>query len=721
MESVEAQRPEATEAPPIAPGTAPRRFDVRDYLRLVQKRKWLMIVVFAAAVTVGGMFARVQQPAFEAVATVSIRRVPQGLLFISGENPRLPDSLSLETHAAKARSVSVADAALERLHQEDYKGTIPAEAADLQKTLRTNASEPDLIIIRSTTGARGDAVAYANAAAQAFVDASTSTRKDEIEAAMAAMQKQLEEGEDGEPSVEEQLAAAERAVAKFQEENGIFSPTEDLTRVLEARAAYQRLQADARASAGEASAAAAALAGQLQNTPQVESLTAPVESPVVTQLRLELARKRAELAEARARYTPEYGKLQDLEAEVEELEAELRLRQDETVEQTTYTRSASHDRLLGQLADAEARAAGWRQRERTLGQVLRDHGEAIEDLPAKSRQLAALIAEAERLRTLRDGLRAQLQESKINSTMETPQAAVLSEATAATQIAPQTQKTIFFAAILGAFLAFGLALTLELLDVTIRTSADLTGDCALPFLGMIPWIEDATPQLVTATAPKSPPAEAYRTLRSNVNFSLVDQPCKSFLITSAGAGEGKSMVVANLATVMAQTGQRVLLVDTDLRRPALHTLVGGESTPGLTNVLVGDFELGDAIRDSDVPGLSLLPSGPLPPNPAELLDSQKMTDLVKTLEERYDAVLFDSPPAIVLTDAVVLSSKVQGTIMIAESAKVTREAFSETKRLIERARGRILGVVVNKLRLAPSDYYYYYYYYDYAKPRKARL
>jgi len=713
MESVPAESPRATEARAAAPEQAPRRFDVRDYLRLIQKRKWLLIVTFAAAITAGGLFSRVQRPAFQATAAVLVKRVPQGLLFISGENPRVPDSLSLETHAAKAQSISVAELALERLRADKYAGTIPTSAEELQSRLHATPSEPDLVLIAATTPAAEDARAYANAAAQAFVELSTSSRKEEITQARKFIQKQVRQ-------VEAELARAEQALSDYQELTRIISPTDEVTRVLNARASYEQMQAEAKASASEAAAAAGALARQLHNTPKVDSVNAPVESPVVTELRAALARKQAELAAARARYQPGYPKLQDLEAEVEELQADLRLHEGETVAHTVYERNLAQDQLRTQLAETQARAAGSRQRQQALTDVVGSYDKTIADLPAKSRRLASLLAKAEEQRALRADLRKRLQETEINEAGETRQAEVLSAASASTQIAPQTRKTVFFAAILGALLAFGLALTLELLDNTIRTAADLTGDCAVSFLGMIPWIENGTPQLVTATAPKSPPAEAYRTLRSNVNFSLIDVPCQSFLITSAGAGEGKSMVVANLATVMAQAGQRVLLVDTDLRRPSLHVLVGGESSPGLTNVLVGDFDLDNALRETEVPGLWLLPSGPLPPNPAELLDSRKMADLVKTLESRYDAVLFDSPPAIVLTDAVVLSAKVQATILVAESGKVTREAFGETRRLIQRARGRIVGAVINKLRLAASDYYYYYYYYDYARGESPR-
>jgi len=201
----------------------------------------------------------------------------------------------------------------------------------------------------------------------------------------------------------------------------------------------------------------------------------------------------------------------------------------------------------------------------------------------------------------------------------------------------------------------------------------------------------------------------------------VDAPVTTMLVTSAGAAEGKTWTTANLAVVIAQAGQRVLLVDTDLRRPKLHRYFDLDASRGLTNVLVGDFDFADVLQETGIPGLKLLASGPLPPNPAELLDSEKMAQLLTRLGESFDLVLLDSPPAIVLTDACVLAAKVDTVVFVLEAGKVTREAGREMRRLIENARGAILGGVLNKLKLTGSDYYYYYYYYyDYGRTGRRR-
>ena len=202
----------------------------------------------------------------------------------------------------------------------------------------------------------------------------------------------------------------------------------------------------------------------------------------------------------------------------------------------------------------------------------------------------------------------------------------------------------------------------------------------------------------------------------------MDNPAHTFLVTSAGAGEGKSLTAANLAVVFAQSGQKVLLIDSDLRRPSLQRLFDIDRDYGLTNVLIGESTLEDVRIEIDaVPGLYVIPTGPLPPNPADLLDSERMNHIIEQAKKLADVVFFDSPPAIVLTDAVLLSAKIDQTLLVAECEHVSRTAFQEMVRLIRQARGSVLGAVLNKLRLSSSDYYYYYYYYyDYTRQTPTR-
>jgi tyrosine-protein kinase Etk/Wzc len=225
-------------------------------------------------------------------------------------------------------------------------------------------------------------------------------------------------------------------------------------------------------------------------------------------------------------------------------------------------------------------------------------------------------------------------------------------------------------------------------------------------------------RMVTHFEPKSPVSEAYRTFRTNIQFARFEEPPRTLLVTSAGPGEGKSTTVANLAITMAQMGTKTLLVDADLRRPVLHSIFEQDKDIGLTNILLGTTEIDSGIHELAVPNLSLLCCGTLPPNPSELLGSQAMKQLIEKLKEKYDMILFDSPPVVAVTDAAVLSTQIDGTILIISANETTRNSENRAKALLNNVRALILGAVLNNVK-AGGRYgsYYYYYYYHYYGPR----
>jgi non-specific protein-tyrosine kinase len=211
--------------------------------------------------------------------------------------------------------------------------------------------------------------------------------------------------------------------------------------------------------------------------------------------------------------------------------------------------------------------------------------------------------------------------------------------------------------------------------------------------------QQTTSNLITLSDPRSPVSEAYRTLRTNLSFSSLDEPIRSLVVTSPAPDEGKSTTVANLAVTMAQGGRSTILVDCDLRRPALHTLFGCRSEPGLTNLLLEE-DGQPALQQTEVEGLQLLPSGPLPPNPADLLGSQKIDKVIASLAEMADVVLFDAPPVIAVTDAAVLGAKVDGVLLVISAGKTRREHAQRAKEMLEKANVRIVGAALTN---APKD------------------
>ncbi len=205
--------------------------------------------------------------------------------------------------------------------------------------------------------------------------------------------------------------------------------------------------------------------------------------------------------------------------------------------------------------------------------------------------------------------------------------------------------------------------------------------------------------LITLTDPRSPISEAYRTLRTNLSFSSLDNPIRTLVVTSPAPDEGKSTTVANLAVTMAQGGRKTILVDCDLRRPSLHKIFNLQVEPGLTNLLLDD-QSEAALQQTEVEGLLLLASGPLPPNPADLLGSQKIDRIIAMLAEKADIVLFDAPPVIAVTDATVLGAKVDGVLMVISAGKTRRDHAQRAKEMLEKANVRIIGAALTN---APKD------------------
>jgi non-specific protein-tyrosine kinase len=206
-----------------------------------------------------------------------------------------------------------------------------------------------------------------------------------------------------------------------------------------------------------------------------------------------------------------------------------------------------------------------------------------------------------------------------------------------------------------------------------------------------------TVDLITLTDPRSPAAEAYRTLRTNLTFfAALDRPVESLIVTSAAPGEGKSEVLANLAVTMAQGERRTILVDADLRRPGLHDLFGVANGRGLTTMILEEEAL-DAppLLDVGVENLLLVPSGPLPPNPADVLGSGRMEQVIDAFKDRADVILFDAPPVVAVTDAAVLGTKVDGVLLVVAAGRTRREHAERAKELLERVNVRIIGAVLN--------------------------
>ncbi|ADQ45261.1 capsular exopolysaccharide family [Caldicellulosiruptor kronotskyensis 2002] len=224
---------------------------------------------------------------------------------------------------------------------------------------------------------------------------------------------------------------------------------------------------------------------------------------------------------------------------------------------------------------------------------------------------------------------------------------------------------------------------------------------------------NAVKEVIALYNPRSPITESYRMLRTNIQYSSLDKPIKTIVVTSTGPSEGKTVTCANLAVVMAQAGSKVLVIDADLRRPAIHKVFGVSNKVGLTNLLVENKNFEEIVQKDGVEGLDLITSGPIPPNPAELLGSKKFENFLNTISQSYDYIIIDTPPCGSLTDAAIIGRIVDGVILVAAAGEVQIEAIQQAKENLQKVNANIIGVVLNKVKRQTSSYYYYYYYYYY--------
>lgn len=339
----------------------------------------------------------------------------------------------------------------------------------------------------------------------------------------------------------------------------------------------------------------------------------------------------------------------------------------------------------------------------------------LADTPENKNERDRLTRLAARYQTTYSNLSKSLEDLRLAEAQTTDNITLTTPAQAASSpIRPRVLFNTLLALMVGALIGLGIAFLIEYLDDTVKTPdhvRDLTG---LATLGNVIHLEGASPdqRMITHMAPKSLGAEAYRVLRTNLQFSALDKPLATLVVTSAAPGEGKSTTISNLAAVMAQSDKQVILVDADLRRPSLHKLLKLPNNVGLSTALLDKRRDPEAyLQDTDVPNLRVMTTGPIPPNPAEMLNSARMHEMIELLKNEADVVLFDTPPVLAVADTSILASQVDGTLLVTWAGRTRGELLAQAVERLQSLGIQPLGVVLNKLTQRRGGYYYSNYYY----------
>jgi capsular exopolysaccharide synthesis family protein len=697
------------------------RVDLQYYLRVLYKRKWLILITFALVTGASTMWARSQQRIY--AAQISLIIDPKEPRFLDSQIQDInADSTSaywankeyIETQTRVITSRAVSQRVVEKLGlnaDPEFLGLakVPeaqrAEAmkradavALVQSKIRVEPlrdSRVTFIKVEDTDPQR--AALLANEVAQAYIDESLSQKLKVTENAS----KWLDERRD---SLAEASRASEVSLYNFRKQSDMLSTSiDDRANMVSARliATNQALTEVQVKIAGHKARVVAIRAVQAQkggdDSMWAEALPAARENQTLQKLKDRLLALRTECTELQSRYLAEHPKLIECREKLALVEKDFQRELQNLVVGT----------------EAELREAI--EKERNLAALFAEAKQEAFEVEKKKLELDRLKQESDNAKRQYDSVFKRLKDIELSGLLRTSNVRVLDAARPSmAPIRPNVPQATLIGVLAGLLAGLGIALLLEFLDSSVTSQQEIEERLGLTFLGFVPSIPPAEQKdLHIHREPKSHIAECTRAIRTNLLFMSPDKPLKRMLVTSSGPQEGKSTTAINLGIAMAQSGQRVLLVDTDMRRPRLHKAFGVPNDVGVSSLVVGEGKLETAIKTTEVPGLFLLPCGPVPPNPAELLHTRAFSELLEMLDGRFDRVVLDSPPVGAVADAVVLATQANGVVLVLKAAVTHREVASRTVRALKDVKANILGAVLNDVNINRSRYGDYYFGYSY--------
>jgi polysaccharide chain length determinant protein (PEP-CTERM system associated) len=733
--------------------TEEKQVTLNDYLRILSRRKWLILLCFLIFAGSAAAFSFLVAPVYQGRTTIMIEKEGkmEDQIFTITSMMQSETRIKNQVEIIKSRTLAqaVVDAVLESPYKRTFNETVKTKYSTLplkdlmirgiQKNLSVSPiRETDIIEVKMTAPDPRLAAFLTNTVASEYHRQSLQFSRGEISEVRQFLQNQLNIVEDSLHQSEEEL----KNYMQSQEVSALPDETKELVKQL---AEFESLLNEAKIELESNQKRLAYMKRQLdERKGQLLDEITQISTPVIQSLRNEMA----ELEAMRAEYVSQgvdeaHPKMQQIVSRISETKNKLIAETSQLVSSNLTVKDplAYSQDLLGNILSLEIEIQSLTAKADGLQRIVNRYSAKMNQLPDKSLRLARLERSTKVGENIFLMLKEKHEEARIKEAGQIGNVRIIDKAVPPeSPLKPKKKLNILLGALLGLLLGGGMSLLLESLDSSLKSIEDVEA-LGVPVLGHIPKIKETEKKkgqtksaggelekearkvastLLTHFAPKSPVSEAYRTLRTNIQFSNLDHPPQTILITSPGPGEGKSTTVANLAIAFSQMGTKTLLMDADFRRPILHSLFGMEKEPGITNYLAGKIPLEALMRKTSLENLDLVTCGVIPPNPSELLASQKMKEFVSQLKNKYQMILFDSPPVIAVTDAMVLSLILDGVVLVVSSGQTSQPGLERAKSLLDNVNAKVMGGVLNKIEAKSSygSYHYYYYYHYYGEGDK---
>ncbi len=726
-----------------------KQIDLRQYLGVMIKRRWIIFTIFTVLVLTVAVNTFTAVPIYQATARIIIEKENPNLVSI--QEVMAVDSTGTDYYQTQYKIIesrTVARDVIRRLDLNNSTEFFPEPKDNFISNIKgwirdtlSNAKEWIKSLLKTGEDKDGENVRAEDNASpdsglvSAFIDRIdvspirnsrlvdvSAEAKDPIMAARMANElvkayigKNLEikllAAKDavkwlGERVNEERkkVETAEKALLRYKEENQIItsfsSDVENVTAQKLAELNAQVIDAESQRVGAETRYHQAVT---LKNEPDMlDSIPEVLSNDLVKEIKKMEVALYSRMSELSKKYGRNHPQMVAIESEL----ADLKKRK--AVEAKRVVNSLKNEYKLAIAREESLKQALDRQKTESL------------NMNKKAVQFGVLQREAESSRQMYELLIKRFKETSLTEEMKTGNIRIIDKAEVPRlPVKPKKKRNLLLAVIVGLTLGVGLAFFLEYLDNTIKLPEEIKEHLKIPYLGPVPTISsDGDPRtvsldLVTVHSPKSTASESYRGIRTGILFSSADTTPQLIMVTSAGPREGKTISSANLSVTMANAGSRVLLVDCDMRRPKIHKLFDMDRKIGLSSILVGTETPDHAIVASQVENLDILPMGPIPPNPSEIIGSKKMGLLLNDLRKKYARVIIDSPPISAVTDAVALSQLVDCTLLIIRAGETPRQVIQNSLEQLHAVNANILGAVLNGVSVGRDSYYYYQYYYYY--------